>query len=174
MALRRKHDDIDRPRRSRGQALLEFAAVLMLMLILAFGMIDFGRAIYQKQVMTNLTREGSNLASRNTTLADAAAAVVEGSAPLDINSDGRVILTAVENTTGVCRIVEQVSQGGIVAASGLGKKSNDPIACPSAGIPQPGQTAYVTEVFYRYQPLTPVGDLLKTVMPSTLYDVAYF
>jgi Flp pilus assembly protein TadG len=160
--------------RSRGQALVEFAAVVMLMVVLAFGMIDFGRAIYQKQVMTNLTREGSNLASRSTSLGDAATAVIQGAAPLDMNANGRVIVTAISNDGRVCRITEQVSVGGISASSRMGQKSNSPVTCPSASIPQPNQTAYVTEVFYSYQPLTPVGDLLKVVMPSTLYDVAYF
>ena len=39
---------------------------------------------------------------------------------------------------------------------------------------QPGKTVYITEVFYSYQPITPIGSLLGIVMPSTLYEVAYF
>ena len=37
-----------------------------------------------------------------------------------------------------------------------------------------GQTLYVTEVFYSYTPMTPIGSFLKTSLASTLYDVAYF
>jgi len=37
-----------------------------------------------------------------------------------------------------------------------------------------GQTLYVTEVFYSYTPMTPIGALLKTSLASTLYGVAYF
>ena len=38
----------------------------------------------------------------------------------------------------------------------------------------PGQTIYVTEVFYSYQPVTPIGNMLNVVLPSTLYEAAYF
>lgn len=37
-----------------------------------------------------------------------------------------------------------------------------------------GQTLYVTEVFYSYVPMTPVGGFLKTNLASTLYEAAYF
>jgi len=33
---------------------------------------------------------------------------------------------------------------------------------------------YITEVFYTFAPITPVGKMLNFVMPSTLYQVAYF
>jgi hypothetical protein len=39
---------------------------------------------------------------------------------------------------------------------------------------QPGQTIYVTEIFYSYKPITPIQNLLKFVMPSDLYQSAYF
>jgi Flp pilus assembly protein TadG len=158
-----------------GQALLEFALVALLMITLAFGVIDFSRAIYDKQVMTNLTREASNLASRGIKLPEAVAAVTAGAAPLDMAKKGRIILTSVENHSGTCRIkAQEFSAGGIAVRSRLGKKAGDPVTCPADGIPQPNQTAYVTELFYSYEPVTPVGQLLKIAMPTTLYDVAYF
>jgi Flp pilus assembly protein TadG len=56
-------------RAQSGQALVEFAFIALIMLVLAFGLIDLSRAIYQKQIMTNLTREGSNLAARKASTA---------------------------------------------------------------------------------------------------------
>ena len=44
----------------------------------------------------------------------------------------------------------------------------------AAAIVQPGQTIYITEIFYSYQPITPDYDLLKLALPSTLYEAAYF
>jgi Flp pilus assembly protein TadG len=157
-----------------GQALVEFAMVGLFLLTTAFGLIDFGRAIYDKEVMTNLTREGSNLASRGTSLTDTATAVVTGSAPLNLTSNGRVIVTAVTNVAGAFVVTGQVSQGGITVTSHVGTTVSGPATIPTAAQPQLGQTVYVTEVYYSYAPITPVGTLLSLAMPSTLYDVAYF
>jgi Flp pilus assembly pilin Flp len=158
-----------------GQALIEFALIALIMVGLVFGLIDISRAIYEKQVMINLTREGSNLASRGTSLSDTALAVVNGDEPLDIASKGMVIVTSVQNDGTNCRVVDQFPMGGLKGQnSKLGKKGGSPFPCMNSNIPQPNQTAFVTEVFYTYEPVTPVGKLLTIVMPPTLYDVAYF
>ena len=49
-----------------GSALVEFAVVAIIMLILVFGLIDFSRAIYDQQVIINLTGEGCSMSSRGT------------------------------------------------------------------------------------------------------------
>jgi len=61
-----------------GQAAVEFALIAGLMLILFCMLVDFSRAIHDVQVMASLSREGSNLASRGTTLSASANAVVAG------------------------------------------------------------------------------------------------
>lgn len=50
-----------------AQALVEFALILPLMLILVLGAMDFGRLFYYKIVLTNAAREGANYLSRNST-----------------------------------------------------------------------------------------------------------
>jgi Flp pilus assembly protein TadG len=171
------HDD--RSRRSlrtddSGQALVEFAIAVMMMLILVFGLIDFGRAIYDQQVITNLTGEGCSLSSRGTSLTDTATSVIASSAPLNLNASGRVIVTSVFNNNGVLQVSGQVSQGGFVAASRIGV-SGGLAHLPTAAIPQVNQTVFVTEVFYQYSALTPVGKLLSTaIVPTQMYDVAYY
>ena len=159
-----------------GQAIVEFTAVVLMMLIMALGLIDFGRAIYEMQVITNLTGEGSNLASRGTDFADTITAVIGGAAPLDLNNKGKVILTAVYNNDGNYRITQQLSQGGFAVNSRIGQGVGSPATLPvtAVPIPQPNQTLFVTEVFYSYQPITPIGTLLNILLPSTMYDVAYF
>ncbi len=173
--------------RESGQALLEFALVALLMIAMAFGIIDFSRAVYQKQVIAHLTREGSNLASRSTSgtpLTDAANAVVNGATPLDLNTNGYVIVTSVENNNGTCTITGQFALGGKSAVSKIGQAKRrggyttpvlpQPCSAKGTGLPQNNQTMYVTEVFYNYSPLTPIGSLVNVVLPSQLYDAAYF
>lgn len=46
-------------RDERGVSSVEFALVLPLLLILMFGIIEFGLAWYSKQVVTNASREGA-------------------------------------------------------------------------------------------------------------------
>ncbi len=46
-----------------SQALVEFALVLPLLLLLILGVMDFGRMFYIKMVLTNAAREGANYLS---------------------------------------------------------------------------------------------------------------
>jgi Flp pilus assembly protein TadG len=159
-----------------GQAAVEFALVAALMLVLLLAIIDFGRALNYMQVMVGLTRQGSNLASRGTSLAQSAAAVVAGSAPLNLGNNGEVTVTSVANINNVNTITGQASQGGISCTSRIGQGVGNRAAIPSAAATmlQNGQTIFITEVCYSYQPITPIGNFVKTVMPSTLYEAAYF
>src|SRR5271157_1916127 len=158
-----------------GQALIEFAISVTVLLTLLFAVIDFGRAIYDVEVMKNLTGEGSSLASRGTSLSDTATAVVGGATPLDLNDNGRVIVTSVFNNNNSLKVTGQASQGGIAALSKIGNVIGGAATLPSAAIPQVNQTVYVTEVFCNYKAITPIGNFLsKNVLPSQLYDVAYY
>ena len=59
-----------------GQGLLEFSMVLPIFLVLALGVVEVGYAMLDQHIVTKLTREGSNLISRDTTLQDAATAML--------------------------------------------------------------------------------------------------
>lgn len=158
-----------------GQALVEFAISATMMLTLLFGLIDCSRAIYVKQVMANLSGEGSSMASRGTSLSAAATAVIAASGPLHLSLNGQVIVSSVFNNGSKIQLIGQVSQGGIGATSLIGSIVGSNASLPSAVVPQVNQTIYVTEVFYRFQPITPIGNLLSpAVLPSRLYDVAYY
>lgn len=163
----------------RGQALLELLPVMMILLTLTFAVIDFSRAIWQVEVLAGLTREGSNLASRNTTLADSATAVINDGAVLNLANNGYVVVTSVQNISGNFVITGQYSTGSITAVSKVG--SYDPnvtslatLPATTPTIPQPGSTIYVTEIYSQFSPITPLGAFVNFAMPSTLYDIAYF
>ena len=58
----RRHHGPSRPA-SRGQALVEFALVIPIFLLLLFGLIDVGRLVYMNSVLSQAAREGTRLAS---------------------------------------------------------------------------------------------------------------
>jgi Flp pilus assembly protein TadG len=166
-----------------AQALVEFTFLAVMLVIMLFGLIDLGRAIYAYEVLANLSREGANLAARGTgsteteILSNAAAAVINSANPLDLNVKGLVIVTAVTNNgSGGLFIRRQLSQGGITATSKVGTGAGNPVTLPATSprIPRAGQTLYAAEVFYAYTPITPVGKVLTLALPSRLYDAAYF
>lgn len=159
-----------------GQAAMEFALIAALMLVLLCMVVDFSRAIHDEQLMAGLSRQGSNLASRGTTLSESAAAVTGGSPSLNLRDEGEVIITSVTNINQVYTITDQFSQGAISKSSRVGTGVGNTASVPTsaAAMLQPGQTIYITEIFYSYKPVSPIQNLLKLVLPSTLYEAAYF
>ena len=56
---------VERRRRGRGQALVEFALVIPLFLLLLVGLFDLGRAVFAYNTLTNAAREGARMAIVN-------------------------------------------------------------------------------------------------------------
>ena len=117
----------------RGQAAAEFAVVAPLLLVIICGAIDFGRALNDVQIMADLTRQGSNLASRGTPLNESYAAVVSGESGLDLVHCGEVISTSVTNENGTYKISGQDSS----TADGLTKLSATRRSGPELALPRP-------------------------------------
>ena len=169
-----------------GQAVLEFSLVATMMIVLAFGVIDFSRAIYLRQVLINLSRETANLEARGTgnstgeIMTNALNATLQSASnSLSLNSPlGLIVLTAVTNYGSGYHISERLSSGSLPgAASRIGSAVNGTATLPtvSSGSFLPANhTVYVAEVFYQFQSITPVGHFFKGVLPTQLYDAAYF
>lgn len=158
-----------------GQALIEFALCASVLCIILFGVIDVSRALFVGQIIVNLTGEGCALASRGTTLSDTATAVVAASAPLDFATNGRVIVSSIYNNNNVLQLTGQSALGGLTNTSRIGSTIGSTVTLPANATPQVGQTVFVTETFYTYHAITPVGSFLgATIVPSLLYDVGYY
>src|SRR4051794_32096759 len=79
-----------------GQAMIETALVMPLVVILVLGVIEFSYALLDAHVVTKTTREGSNLISRNATLQDAVTAMRNMSdRPLNFNDGSSKVIFSV-------------------------------------------------------------------------------
>jgi hypothetical protein len=184
-----------------GQSLIEAALVLPFLLLVTLGVVELGVAIQHQHSVSTLSREGSNLISRDTTLEDAGdtlKAISNGS--VDFDSNSRVIFSVLKrggtvNTSNYGKLIlyERYEYGGYSAASKLRTigtpsfGSSPTFAAPDsdndtslqltnapAGLATVnGGLVYVTEVFSRHTLITPLNRFGVNV-PQTLYSVAYF
>ncbi|HUK73995.1 MAG TPA: TadE/TadG family type IV pilus assembly protein [Candidatus Bathyarchaeia archaeon] len=181
-----------------GQAMVELALLLSLLAIFSLGIVDVSRAVYDSEVLRNLSGEGSNLASRGTSLPNTVTAVVNDSCPsgacdLNLAVSGCVVvssITCVTNAAGQCTSTYVITGQATSAAchgntSRVGCYPASPTCNAQATIPTQvqtvlstvsGYTVYSTEVFYNYSPVTSLGGFLNNnnVLPTQLYSVAYF
>src|SRR5271170_2008311 len=147
-----------------GQASIELAFVLVALCVFVFGIIDFGRAIYEVEVMKNLAGEGSSMASRGATPATTATAVVTyAGTDLSLSTNGCVIVTTVtENSAGTAQVITaqswagdcgptMSSKVGCLSGQGSCKSSAATLPTSAANALQQGVAGVnlsVTEVFY--------------------------
>jgi Flp pilus assembly protein TadG len=174
-----------------------------LILVVALGVIEFGYALLDQHVVTKLTREGSNLISRDTSIDDAITAMRSmATRPVDFTTRSRVIFSVLKKgaTTGTANydqvILYQRAEYGSLSsgiASGLRMSGSgtfgagpDYVAANSdtntglqiANLPSyldvtRGGLVYVTEIFTTHNLITPL-DRFGVTVPNTLYSIAYF
>jgi Flp pilus assembly protein TadG len=185
---------------AHGQSLIEFALVLPLILIVILGVIEVSYALLDQHVVTKLSREGSNLISRDTSLLDASTAMKNMSTgPVDFTTSSTVILSVIKdvNTAGAGNfnkavLYQRYQMGAIAAVSTLttlgggafggapdflaANSDNDAnlqVTNLPANLIVPGGLLYVTEIFSKHPLITPF-DKFGVQVPTTLYSIAYF
>ena len=178
-----------------GQALFEFGITLPILMALVLGVIEFGYALFQVQIVTSMAREGSNLIARQVTINDAEAALQTMSGLVRFDANSTLILSVVRLGVGgannnVPIIVQRHSVGAFAASSVLGDPpqsayqgspdynaydpDNDGSIRVSGVLPNgftltPGESVYVTEVFTQRTSIVPFMPL-----PAMLHASAYF
>jgi len=187
-------------RSDRGQSIIEFAIILPLLLVVVLGVVEVSYALMDQHVVTKLTREGSNLISRDTTLPDAAAVLkAMSSRPVNFDTNSKVIFSVIRKgaTTGTSNfgqdiLYQRLEYGALSASSALETKgaasfgppdyqatnadSNTGLqlkGLPSGLVVGTGSMVYVTEVYTRHELITPF-DKFGVTVPSVLYSIAYF
>jgi Flp pilus assembly protein TadG len=186
---------------ARGQSVVEFAVILPLLLVVVLGVIEVSYALLDQHVVTKLTREGSNLISRDTSLADAAAAMKSMSGrPVDFSTHSKMIFSVVRRgaTTGTSNfnmdvLYQRYEYGALAATSKLSTRGAGSYGAgpeyeaanadsdtniqvtnlPSGIVLSTGGTIYITEIFTTHELITPF-DKFGVTVPKTLYSIAYF
>lgn len=164
-----------------GGAAMEFALVLPILAVMVFGVVDFGRFIQARLVITNLSREGGNLASRDIKSGDDLIAMLQSSAsPLDLkNERGRICISQVDAGTGEAggdtdpTIGSQFVGGGLDVPCAIGSAGDHPVGLNEAlynhlVYDEEKKTSdiadlTIVEVFYKYKPITPLPGFIARI-----------
>jgi len=87
--------------RDRGAAAVEFALLLPMLLLLVFGIIDFGRALNAQITLTQAAREGARLdALGRSNVASGTQAAATGLSPVSVT----VVTSCLPNATGDAKV----------------------------------------------------------------------
>jgi hypothetical protein len=184
-----------------GQSVVEFAVILPLLLVVVLGVVEVSYALLDQHVVTKLTREGSNLISRDSSLQDAAAAMKSMSGhPVDFDSSARLILSVIRRGATTASpnydkdiLYERYEYGALAGSSKLHTKgagsfgagpdfvaanSDNDTNLQMTDLPPnllsgPGDMVYVTEIYAAHTLITPF-DRFGVSVPTTLYSIAYF
>jgi hypothetical protein len=166
-------------RNDNGAALIEFCLILPVLLILVFAIIDFGRLIHARIIITNVTREGGNLASRDIKSGTDLIAMLRSSAtPLDLNGSGRICISNIEAgiTTRTAPIISTqhppVCSGSLTAASGINAGATNlgltgvlynHLVFKQANQASDINGVTVVETFFRFTPITPLPTFITNI-----------
>jgi Flp pilus assembly protein TadG len=158
------------PNGRRGVALIEFALILPILIILVLATVDFGRLIQARLIISNVSREGGSIAARQTTVDTSLTTVLkESGMPLNlIGTDGKIIITRVKAGLSAASpsptIATQNSRGGLGRNSTIGALGDNPnlvasiynhLLFKTANATADISEVTVVEVFYKYRPITP-------------------
>jgi hypothetical protein len=169
----------------RGATLVELALLLPILVVMVLGIIDFGRLIHARLVMTNVSREGGSIGSR----ADQAGnqrlitALQHSAAPFTISgADGRIFITRIragQNQLSPQPFIDWRETGGALnepsritgnvgqTPGGLVNPLFGRLQFSTAQNDSDIEEVTIVEVFYLYRPITPLPEFIQNlVLPS--------
>jgi hypothetical protein len=171
----------------KGIAALELALILPILLILVFGIIDFGRLIRARLIVTNVSREGGSMASRSFKSGDDLLTMLQSSgAPLDLNGLGKIYISRIRmgkslgSPNPYIDLPSSVSKGNLGVSSAIGS------GLPRLGLSDalyqhlkfegpPQNTSdisevWVVQVYYKYKPITPLPNFITGILVTPGID----
>lgn len=163
-----------------GIATVEMAMVLPLMIIMVFAIIDFGRLIQARIIVTNIAREGGSLASRDALPVPNLVAMLQaGGTPLNMIAGGRIYIWRISAGTSARSPDPWIDPTLSASAGGLNVPSSISSGQANLGLTsqlyrhlefdpdnQSSDISNVTvvEVFYKYSAITPISKFVSGVM----------
>lgn len=171
-----------------------------LILLVLLGVVEVGYALMDQQAVTRMTREGSNLISRDVSIQDATAAMKNMAAkPIDFNASSTMIFSVIKRGALVgsanydkLYLYQRYSYGSLSASSKVTASggsfggapnyfANNPdtdaalrvTSVPSNLVTTLGGMIYVTEIVSKHKLITPF-DKFGVKLPEQLYSIAYF
>jgi len=166
-------------RGEQGIAAVEGLFMMLIFLVIAFGIVEFGSMIHAQTTVTHIAREGGNLASRDINagenLLDLLAASSSSLAFAQNPGDYKIFLVHVQagDATDSAPSCDNVFQRGTLSGNAI----RSPQVEPNCGL-TPELATYVTHdgtlsplerltvvrVYYHHVPMTPLGRLLAAPM----------
>ncbi len=148
----------------RGQALIEFALVLPLLLLLIFNLVNFGAFVYAWITVANAARAAAQYAIMGPVWVDSPTPPDPATAAALAVNDAWLLPNRASLQVGVCR-----NNNGVLEPAGCGGSWGMP-SDPEAGL----YVSAAVDVSYTYQPLIPVWSLPNlgihlTIPPTTMH-----
>jgi len=169
----------------KGASAVELAIILPLLILMVFGIIDFGRFFHARLILTNLAREGGSLASRDIQSASELLTMLQaGSRPLDLAASGQIYIWRIRAGQSEAEpdpsidYAASASGGALMVGSSIGDgKTNlglnsdvyQHLIFDSDNATADIGDITVVEVFYRFSPITPVIMNAKTLSSMAVF-----
>ncbi len=161
----------------KGMATVEFSFIAIIFIVLALGIVEFGSLIEAQAVVTNVGREGGNLASRDLkTGQDLLDLLAASSTPLDFQGTPEHYKIYIAKANAATSAEEDptctVEESGALVGEGVAS----PATLPKCGLTdelysylefdETNGTAAISQftivkVYYAHVPVTPLADVLK-------------
>ncbi len=169
----------------RGAAMVEFCIVLPILLVILLAIIDLGRLVQARYIITSIAREGGDLAYKqdNAPTTVVIPLLQSSSTPIDLVGSGKICISYIQaglSASSPDPVISttpypQVCVGSLSVASGI-----------SSGAPNLGLTTAiynhlvfnttnktadingvtVVETFYQYSPITPLPEFITSFLGS--------
>jgi len=142
----------------RGNALMEFAFALPVLMLLLLGCLETTRYVLIQQKLDRASASVADLVAQADSISQSEVEAIIGLTgqmmqPYDFANDGVVIVTSVTEDVDDGPMVQwQVDGAGILSAASVIGMVDDPAVMPTGFGMRDAETVIVTEIFYTFRP----------------------